>query len=133
MTRPRTLGSHAHLDRRAALGLVMSAALLAGCASSSSHHAEPLALRTGPTSPAIDTPYPYDLYTHCGIQNAYFENRWWAADSPTQDDPARGSNPYTGSITGTMTLTSPTTARFTGPAKLTATFHPLDGPPMACS
>ena len=77
--------------------------------------------------------YPYDLYTHCGIRDAYFDDRWWEADSPSQDDPAKGSSPYNGSVSGTMTLTSPTAARFDGPHKLTVTFHPLDGQPLPCA
>jgi hypothetical protein len=133
MTRLRTVSSDGSLDVRVALGVVIGAVLLAGCASSSPQPAGPLRPRTGPASPALGTPYPYDLFTHCGIHDAYFENRWWEADSPTLDDPSKGSNPYTGSLAGTMTLTSPTAARFDGPHQLAATFHPLDGTPQACS
>jgi len=127
------VGGDGTLDGRVALGLVIGGVLLAGCASSSPPSAEPLRHRTGPASPVLGTPYPYDLYTHCGIQDAYFENHWWQADSPTQDDPSKGSNPYTGYLAGTMTLISPTAARFAGPHALVATFHPLDGTPEACS
>lgn len=132
MTRLRAIDGSGSFHVRAAFAFVIGAVLLAGCASSS-RPAGPERPRTGPASPALGTPYPYDLYTHCGIHDAYFENRWWEADSPTQDDPSKGSNPYTGSLAGTMTLTSPTAARFDGPHKLTATFHLLAGTPEACS
>lgn len=89
--------------------------------------------QTGPASPSAGVSYPYDLMTHCGVRYAYFDGRWWEADSPSQEDPAKGSNPYSGYIAGTMTLTSQTTARFDLPHTLTATFHPLGGQPQPCS
>jgi hypothetical protein len=71
--------------------------------------------------------------THCGIRYAYFDGRWWEADSPSQTDPAKGSNPYIGYVAGTMTLTSSATARFDAPHGTAAAFHPLAGQPQPCS
>jgi len=71
--------------------------------------------------------------THCGVRYAYFDGRWWEADSPSQDDPAEGSNPYTGYVAGTMTLVSATAARFDRAHSFTALFHPLSGQPQPCS
>jgi hypothetical protein len=107
-------------------------AFAAGCSSSSST-AAPMHPRTGPASPSVGVAYPYDLMTHCGVRYAYFGGRWWEADSPSQVDPAKGSNPYTGYVPGTLTLTSQATARFDQPHRITATFHPLDGQPQPCS
>ena len=104
----------------------------AGC-SSSSHRVEPTHPQTGPASPSTGVSYPYDLMTHCGVRYAYFNGHWWEADSPSQQDPAKGSNPYTGYIAETMTLVSQTTARFDLPRTLTVTFHPLGGRPQQCS
>ena len=89
--------------------------------------------QTGPATPSVGVAYPYDLLTHCGVRYAYFEGRWWEADSPSSRDLAKGSNPYTGYVAGTMTLTSDATARFDLPHTITATFHPLSGLPKACS
>lgn len=108
------------------------AVLSTGC-SSSPHRIDPTHPQTGPASPSPGVSYPYDLMTHCGVRYAYFSGHWWEADSPTQEDPAKGHNPYTGYITGTMTLTSQTTARFNLPHTLTATFHPLGEQPQPCS
>lgn len=89
--------------------------------------------RTGPATPSAGVAYPYDLMTHCGVRYAYFDGRWWEADSPSPQDLAKGSNPYTGYVAGTMTLTSQTTVRFDLPHRITATFHPLGGQPQPCS
>jgi len=115
-----------------AYAAAIAVALAAGC-SAKSASADPTHPRTGPVSPSPGVSYPYDLMTHCGVRYAYFDGRWWEADSPAQDDPAKGSNPYTGYVVGTMTLTSQTTARFDLPHGFTAAFHPLDAQPQPCS
>jgi hypothetical protein len=112
----------------AAIAVVLSA----GC-SANSASADPTHPRTGPASPSAGVSYPYDLMTHCGVRYAYFAGRWWEADSPSQDDPAKASNPYTGYVVGTMTLTSETSARFDLPRRFSAAFHPIDGQPQPCS
>lgn len=41
--------------------------------------------------------YEYELRTHCGIADAFFDGRWWLADPPLDDGshnpPARWGNP----------------------------------------
>lgn len=126
MTRPR--GKSLATVSAAAITL----ALAAGCSSTASA-VDPLHPRTGPATPAVGVAYPYDLYTHCGVRYAYFDGHWWAADSPSPADPSQGGNPYTGYVTGSMTLTSKATARFDVPHRITATFHPFAGRPQPCS
>lgn len=61
----------------------------------------------------ISRPYPYTLYTHCGIRWAYFNGRWWEASPPLDDGsgnpPRSWGNP---SDTGTMELVNEGLARF---------------------
>jgi hypothetical protein len=66
------------------------------------------------TAPTAAKPLPYDLYTHCGIDEARIGNRYFQAAPPLSDgsgDPPAGwDNPYQA---GTMTLVSATEAVFT--------------------
>jgi hypothetical protein len=126
MKRPRCSGP------ATAYAAAIAIVLAAGCSAKSAPF-DPTRPRTGPASPTAGVSYPYDLMTHCGVRYAYFAAHWWEADSPRQDDPAKGGNPYTGYVVGTMTLTSQTTARFDLPHGFTATFHPLDAQPQPCS
>lgn len=126
MTRPQ--GLRVTTACAAAIAIVLAA----GC-SAKSASVDPTHPRTGPISPSARVSYPYDLMTHCGVRYAYFDGRWWEADSPSQDDPAKGSNPYTGYVVGAMTLMSQMMARFDLPSGFTATFHPLNGQPQPCS
>ena len=72
----------------------------------------------------FNTPYPYILYTHCGVLWTYFNGRWWEASPPLVDSagPPRGwGNPFD---SGTMKLVSESLARFTGGSGQTAEFKP---------
>ena len=79
----------------------------------------PVAQGTGPARPAapaavaVGSPRPYQLYTHCGIDEARIGNRYFEAVHPLSDGqnnpPPGWGNPYQ---QGTMTLLSPTTAVF---------------------
>jgi hypothetical protein len=87
----------------------------------------------GPDQPQVGVAYPYDLYVHCGIHFARFGGQWWRA-APEQPDPrpamAYGGNPYT---SGTMTLVSPTEARFERHSPdVTVIFHPSSTQPEPC-
>jgi len=62
---------------------------------------------------AVGSPQPYELYTHCGIDEARIGNRYFQAAHPLSDGqgnpPPGWGNPYQ---PGTMTLLSPATAVF---------------------
>ena len=91
----------------------LAAWALAACSSSP---AAPLA-SPGRPSPALATaagsPQPYQLYTHCGVDEARIGHRYFEAVHPLSDGagnpPAGWGNPYQ---QGTMTLLSPATAVF---------------------
>jgi hypothetical protein len=61
----------------------------------------------------VGVSYPVDLYTHCGIENAYFDGRFWLADAPpgsNRGNPPPGwGNPFQ---RGRMRLISPEVAEF---------------------
>jgi hypothetical protein len=70
--------------------------------------------------------YRYQLYTHCGVRWAYFDQRWWSA-SPILDDgnsnpPPGWGNPFDN---GAMKLISEERAVFTNHAGQTAEFKSL--------
>jgi hypothetical protein len=73
-------------------------------------------LRLGPTSPRLGVAYPFDLYSHCGIDFAHFGGRIWRAEramaEPRTLPDANGEVAYTAYTAGTMTLLDDTTARF---------------------
>jgi hypothetical protein len=92
-------------------------AALAGCVA-----AETPAGRPTPPTPAPTTTgaaaypvrtLPYELYTHCGVDEAQIAGHWYEAVEPLSDGndnpPAGWGNPYQ---VGTMRLTSPTEAEF---------------------
>lgn len=69
--------------------------------------------------------YRYKLLTHCGIEYAYFDGRFWLAD-PKLDDgsgnpPAGWDNPF---AEGVMTLLPGDEARFTDDEERTVVFRP---------
>lgn len=70
--------------------------------------------------------YPYQLYTHCGIRWAYFDQRWWSAN-PALDDGNRNPPPGWGnpSDEGTMKLVGEERAVFTARSGQTAEFKSL--------
>src|ERR1039457_770589 len=91
-------------------GLLMAggvAVVLAGCGSGPA----PLAggaSRPATTAVAAGAPRPYQLSTHCGIDEARIGNRYYEAVHPLSDGqgnpPAGWGNPYQ---QGTMTLRPP--------------------------
>jgi hypothetical protein len=97
---------------RAAGPLAVAALALAACGSPPSPLAGPA--RPSPASAAAQAPpRPFQLYTHCGIDEARIGNRYFEAVRPLSDGqgnpPAGWGNPYQ---PGTMTLLSPSTAVF---------------------
>ncbi|MEU1231995.1 hypothetical protein [Streptomyces sp. NPDC005828] len=90
--------------------LTLAAGVLAGCAQGDEE------VNTGRATPPGRT-IPFDLYTHCGIDEARIGSRYFAAETPLSDgsgNPPEGwGNPYQ---RGTMTLTSETEAVFTDDA-----------------
>lgn len=106
----------------AAAGLLVSA-----CASGASSSAGRGGQQTGPTTAgatggsapptapsAAANSMPYDLYTHCGIDEARISGRCYEAVTPLSDGnsnpPPGWGNPYQH---GTMTLAAPSEAVFT--------------------
>ena len=107
----------------AAAGLLVTA-----CASGASSFAGRGGQQTGPTtagatggsappaapSAAAAKSMPYDLYTHCGIDEARINGRFYEAVTPLSDGnsnpPPGWGNPYQH---GTMTLAAPSEAVFT--------------------
>jgi len=87
---------------------IMSCGLVAcgsGPATQSAGHVRPSGL--------AGSPQRYQLYTHCGINEALIGNRYFEAVHPLSDGqgnpPSGWGNPYQA---GTMTLLSPATAVF---------------------
>jgi hypothetical protein len=106
-----------HAASAAAAGAV--AGLVMACGSASSPHAvqaRPAAPKATATAVAAK-PAHYELYTHCGIDEARIGNRYFEAVHPLSDGsgnpPAGWDNPYQA---GTMTLVTPTEAVFTDTA-----------------
>jgi hypothetical protein len=99
---------------RGALAIAVPAALILGACSTQA--AAPVADHDGPSRPVAATEgpaRPYQLYTHCGVDEARIGNRYFEAVHPLSDGPgnppAGWGNPYQ---RGTMTLLSPTEALF---------------------
>jgi hypothetical protein len=95
------------------------AGVVVACGSSSSLHVmqnRPPAPKATATTIAAKS-VPYDLYTHCGIDEARIGNRYFVAAHPLSDGsgnpPAGWGNPFQA---GTMTLVSPNEAVFTDKA-----------------
>jgi hypothetical protein len=65
-----------------------------------------------PVPTAVGVPYPFDLYTHCGVLGADIAGAWFAADPPLVErygSPAGWGDPYQ---RGTLTLLGPDEAVF---------------------
>jgi hypothetical protein len=65
-----------------------------------------------PAADRLGVPYPYDLYTHCGVLGADIAGTWFAADPPLVAEygpPTGWGNPYQ---PGTLTLLTPQEAVF---------------------
>ena len=82
---------------------------------------------TDRSTPAIlGKEYPYQLYTHCGVRAAAFdEGRWWRANPPLDDGrgnpPAGWGNPFT---RGVMVLQREDLAVFTSQSGQVVEFVP---------
>ena len=118
--------------RSAVLLTALLAAASAGCANAAQKPA-------GPSQSAhpVTASVPYDLYTHCGIDEANIGGRWFEADHPLSDGngnpPAGWGNP---DQPGTITMLSPTSAEFRDSLGHAVRFHLLagaTGPKHMCS
>lgn len=139
--------------------ILAGALLLAGCArgepvattaepavSASSPAAAPIDPahpRRGPDQAAVGTPYPFDLYTHCGGEYTTFAGRTWQTDDPPGNllprADAAGTTKITGFVYGTMTLVEADRAQFVidpsgvaSPPAGPVVFHPADTPAPLC-
>jgi hypothetical protein len=89
-------------------------AVMAGLVTACGTAAPPPAARPADTATtAAGSPDPYQLYTHCGIDEARIGSRYFEAAHPLSDGngnpPPGWGNPYQ---QGTMTMVSPTEAVF---------------------
>ncbi|MFJ4845772.1 hypothetical protein [Streptomyces sp. NPDC088733] len=98
------------------LAAALSTAVLTGCTSDGDRPRrtaghEPTAAATGA---AVPRAMPFELYTHCGIDDVRIGSAWFEAERPLSDGsgnpPAGWDNPL---HQGTMTVVSPTEAVFT--------------------
>ena len=90
--------------------LAIAAGVVSACGSPAP---PPTARPAGTAAAAAGSPQPYELYTHCGIDEARLGNRYFEAVHPLSDGngnpPPGWGNPYQ---QGTMTLVSATEAVF---------------------
>jgi hypothetical protein len=89
----------------------------------------------GPAKPAQHKPYPYDIYTHCGIKWAKFGGRWWVLDTVfpgVQQVKGTPPPPHTQRLSGYMTLIGPDTADFDAAGMPTLQFVPAEHTPPGC-
>ncbi|MFF3413397.1 hypothetical protein ACFYW9_01695 [Streptomyces sp. NPDC002698] len=136
-------------SRRTAVLLLSAGLMLTGCSSptdtpaSEGYRGPTLPARTaegghwkeGPAKPVRHKPYPYDLYTHCGIKWARFGGRWWVLDTVFPGvEQVRGkrSSPYAQTLAGYMTLIGPDTANFDAAGMPTLQFVPARKNPPGC-
>lgn len=95
-----------------AVALAVVAFVLAACGSPPARLASP-ARPSLASAGANTSPQPYQLYTHCGIDEARIGNRYFEAVHPLSDGqgnpPPGWGNPYQ---PGTMSALSPTTVVF---------------------
>ena len=91
----------------------VAAIVLTACGSGPAAHVTMPARPSPVTTATAGSPQPYQLYTHCGIDEARIGNRYFEAVHPLSDGqgnpPPGWGNPYQ---PGTMTLLSPTEAVF---------------------
>ncbi|MFC9705615.1 hypothetical protein ACFTWD_33560 [Streptomyces sp. NPDC056943] len=104
------------------LALVLAAGVFTGCANADEGAGVVRATPPGRTTPSVQaTPsvrtIPFELYTHCGIDEARIGSTYFEAETPLSDgsgNPPEGwDNP---TQRGTMTLKSETEAVFTDDA-----------------
>ncbi|WP_338700008.1 hypothetical protein V2W30_25270 [Streptomyces sp. Q6] len=140
------------LSRRAAVLVLSVGLLLVGCSSLSDDPGDDpytgptLPARTeakgengewekGPAHPKDHKPYPYDIYTHCGIKWVEFGGRWRVLDSVFPGAPqVKGDPPsqYSQRLAGHMTLIGPDTANFDAAGMPTMRFVPTERKPPGC-
>lgn len=136
-------------SHRTAVLLLSAGLMLTGCSSptdtpaAEGYRGPTLPARTaegghwkeGPAKPVQHKPYPYDLYTHCGIKWARFGGRWWVLDTVFPGvEQVRGKRPsrYTQTLAGYMTLIGPDTANFDAAGMPTLQFVPARKNPPGC-
>lgn len=87
----------------------------AGLCACAGHTNDPVRADPATTPATLEhSGYPYALYTHCGVNEANIQGRWYVAETPLSDGhgnpPAGWGNPFQ---PGTMTIRSATRAEFT--------------------
>ncbi|MFJ2261791.1 hypothetical protein ACIOKD_26220 [Streptomyces sp. NPDC087844] len=90
----------------------------------------------GPAEPEQHKPYPYDLYTHCGIKGLRFGGRYWVLDSVLPGaEQVKGEPPSHDSqiLPGYVTLIGPDTADFDAAGMPTMQFVPSGKEPPGCA
>lgn len=135
-------------SRQAAALLLCAGLLLSGCSSSSDQRGDSygptLPARTvaegkwqkGPPNPKQHQPYPYDVYTHCGIKWLRFGGRWWVLDTvfpgteQVKGEPASQDGQR---LAGYMTLIDANTANFDAAGMPTMQFVPMEKAPPGCA
>ncbi|MER7909011.1 hypothetical protein [Streptomyces sp. NPDC096068] len=118
------------------LALTVAIGALAGCAPADGNgSAATDPVNTG--RPSVGRSIPYELYTHCGIDEARIGSTYFEAETPLSDgsgNPPEGwGNPVQ---RGTMTLTSGTEAVFTDDAGHEVRFRArpgADAPKRVCA
>ncbi|PAZ11575.1 hypothetical protein CLM62_34900 [Streptomyces sp. SA15] len=138
------------MSRQATVLLLSAGLLLSGCPSSSDNPDDEgytgptLPARTvakdkwqeGPAEPKQHQPYPYDIYTHCGIKWVKFGGRWWVLDSVFPGvEQVKGEPPsrYSQKLAGYMTLIGPDAANFDAVGMPTMQFVPTEEEPPGCA
>jgi hypothetical protein len=111
-------------NHRAQVVAALSAALLAAsCTSDGSIESAPTETPSSNTSDnapsnttsrSASSGKPFDLYTHCGVENTRIRGVWWHADPPLYNErrngpPAGWGDPYQ---TGTLTMLTDNRAVF---------------------
>ncbi|MBV1939172.1 hypothetical protein KUF83_21805 [Streptomyces sp. BV286] len=137
-------------SRQSAVLLLSAGLLLTGCSSASDNQGEEagsaptLPARTvvkdkwqeGPAKPREHKPYPYDIYTHCGIKWVMFGGRWWVLDSVfpgVEQVKGEPPAPHSQRIAGYMTLIGPDAANFDAAGMPTLQFVPSKDEPPGCA
>ena len=126
---------------RMAATALLAALALSACASDG---VDPLPLTAPPSDVASASPAPaalpsarqFTIYTHCGVENALIDGRWWHVEEPLYRG-APGSGPPQGwanpSQPGMLTFTSADRAVFrAGPLRVELTPSVTDAPVRIC-
>ncbi|KAF5990711.1 hypothetical protein [Streptomyces sp. WAC00263] len=101
---------------RTIFALALAVAVLAGCTKAGEDTKPVRATPSGGATPSVRT-IPFDLYTHCGIDEARIGSTYFEADPPLSDDSGNPPEGWDNPIQhGTMTLKSATEAVFTDDA-----------------